>query len=141
MKSINHFIGDDLELRGNLEGVLSVFDVYEQPLFLSDLKIDNLSILEQALGQANIQSRWDRENKEIDGDLLIKSDKTELLHAFGTYSPEKDSLSVYTNFNKFSILILQPLMGSSFPNIIARRRHDNAIADRPATPNCISDNH
>ena len=116
MKSINHFIGDDLELRGNLEGVLSVFDVYEQPLFLSDLKIDNLSILEQALGQANIQSRWDRENKEIDGDLLIKSDKTELLHAFGTYSPEKDSLSVYTNFNKFSILILQPLMGSSFSN-------------------------
>jgi hypothetical protein len=116
LQSLNHFIGDDLELKGELDGVLSIFDIYEQPLFLSDLKVGNLSLLGQALGVANIQSRWDRDKKEIDGDLLIKSDQKELLHAFGIYNPEQDSLSIYTNFNHFSLLILQPLMGESFAN-------------------------
>lgn len=114
LRSLNHFIGDDIELSGELDGVLSIFDIYQQPLFLTDLKIANLGLLGQPLGEANIQSRWDRDAKEIDGDLLIKENQKELLHAFGTYSPEKDSLSIYTNFNHFSLMILQPLMGSSF---------------------------
>lgn len=114
LRSLNHFIGDDLELKGELDGVLSIFDIYEQPLFVSDLKVGKLSLLGQTLGEANIQSRWDRDAKEIDGDLLIKEAQKESLHAFGSYNPEKDSLSIYTNFNHFSLLILQPLMGSSF---------------------------
>lgn len=116
LRSLNRLIGEDLELKGELDGNLSVFDVYEQPLFLSDLKVGNLGLLGQPIGDATIQSRWDRDLKEIDADLLVKSQQRELLHAFGIYNPVKDSLSFYTNFNHFSILILQPLMGSSFAN-------------------------
>ncbi len=116
LKSFNQFIGDDLELKGELDGILSIFDIYNQPLFLSDLKVGKLSLLGQPLGEAKIQSRWNPEDKEINGDLLLNSDKKELLHAYGTYNPEQDSLSVYTNFNHFSLLILQPLLGSSFTN-------------------------
>jgi len=114
LSSLNRLIGDDLELTGGVDGVLSVFDIYHKPLFLADLKIGNLGILGQAIGEANIQSRWDRDAEEIDADLLIKSKERDLLHAFGTYSPGKDSLSIYTNFDHFSLLILQPLLGSSF---------------------------
>ena len=114
LRSLNRLTGDELELKGELDGVLSVFDIYRQVLFLSDLKIANLGILGQSIGDASIQSRWDRDNKEIDADVLVKSKERDLLHAFGTYNPGKDSLSIYTNFDHFSLLILQPLMGSSF---------------------------
>jgi len=116
LRSFNQLIGDDLELRGELDGTLSFFDVYQKALFLSDLKIGDLSLLGQPIGDANIQSRWDRDAQEINGDLLVKSKQRELLHAYGIYNPDRDSLSVYTNFDHFSLLILQPLMGSSFAN-------------------------
>ena len=114
LSSLNRLIGNNLNLKGKLDGVLSVFDIYQKPLFLSDLKIGNMGILGQLIGDAIIQSRWDRDAKEIDADMLVKSEQRDLLHAFGTYSPGKDSLSIYANFDHFSLLILQPLMGSSF---------------------------
>ena len=116
LRSLDRLTGEDLELRGELDGTLSLFDIYERALFLSDLRVGNLSLLGQPIGDANIQSRWDRDAQEIDVDLLVKSKEQNLLHAFGIYNPGKDSLSVYTNFDHFSLLILQPLMGSSFAN-------------------------
>ncbi len=117
LSSLNRLIGDDLDLKGELNGSLSFFDIYQQALFLSDIKIDGLSLLGQSLGNANIQSRWDKEAEEIDVELLVQSDKENSLLAYGIYNPGKDSLSINANFNHFSILILQPLMGSSFANV------------------------
>jgi hypothetical protein len=116
LRSLNRLLGDELEMKGELDGVLSVFDVYRQALYLADLKVGDLGLLGQPIGSASIQSRWDRDSSEIVGDLLVKSEQRELLHANGIYNPGKDSLSVFTNFDHFSILILQPLMGSSFAN-------------------------
>ena len=116
LNSLNRIIGEDLELKGELNGNLSLFDVYHRPLFLADLKIGNLGLLGQLLGDASVQSRWDRDAEEINAELLVHSGQKNSLQAFGIYNPGKDSLSVYGNFDHFSILILQPLMGSSFAN-------------------------
>lgn len=116
LNSLNTFIAGDLELKGKLNGILSLFDIYERPLFLADLKIDGLSLLGQSIGNASIQSRWDREAEEINAELLVNSDKRQTLLASGIYNPNKDSLSINTNFDHFSLLILQPLLGSTFAN-------------------------
>ena len=116
LNSLNRIIAGDLELKGELNGTLSLIDIYQQPVFLTDLKIENLGMLGENFGEAMVQSRWDREMEELNAELIVKSGQKEALRAYGIYNPEKDSLSVYTNFNKFSILILQPLMGSSFAN-------------------------
>jgi hypothetical protein len=116
LNSLNRIIGEDLELKGELNGNLSLIDVYHRPLFLADLKIENLGLLGQLLGDASVQSRWDRDAEEINAELLVHSGEKNSLQAFGIYNPGKDSLSVFTNFDHFSILILQPLMGSSFAN-------------------------
>ena len=117
LSSLNSLIGDDLDLKGKLNGSLSFFDVYQRALFLSDLKIDRLSLLGQTLGDASVQSRWDRDAEEINAELLVKSDGKNSLLAYGIYNPGKDSLSINTDFDHFSILILQPLLGSSFDNV------------------------
>ena len=121
LSSLNRLIAEDLELKGELDGNLSVFDIYQRSLFLTDLKIADLSLLGQSIGDASVQSRWDPDAEEINAELLVKSDQKISLQAFGIYNPGKDSLSIDTNFDHFSILILQPLLGSSFANI-----HGNA---------------
>ncbi|HAQ18327.1 MAG TPA: hypothetical protein DCR40_03735 [Prolixibacteraceae bacterium] len=114
LNSLNTFLAGNLKLKGELNGSLSLFDVYRRTLFLSDLNITSLSLLGQPLGDATILSRWDSEANEINAELVVESDQERALHAFGIFNPGRDSLSVYANFDHFSILILQPLMGSSF---------------------------
>ncbi len=116
LKSLNTFLAGNLRLNGELNGSLSVFDLYRKALFLSDLRIDRLSLLGQPLGDAIVQSRWDSSSEEIDAEVLVQEGERNTLHAFGSYNPARDSVSVNANFDHFSILILQPLMGSSFAN-------------------------
>ncbi len=116
LNSLNAFIDGNVELKGFLNGSLSVFEIYEHPLFLADLKVNGLSLLGQSMGNASVQSRWDRVDREIIAEVILSSDEKNALLAFGTYHPEKDSLSADANFDHFSLLILQPLLGSSFTN-------------------------
>jgi hypothetical protein len=114
LNTLNSFIPDDIHLRGLLNGNLSVLDVYHRALYLADLKISGLSLLDQLIGNADLQSRWDADAEEINADLLVRSEDKQRLHAFGIFNPGRDSLSFYTNFDQFSLLILQPLLGSTF---------------------------
>ncbi|MBL7967544.1 MAG: translocation/assembly module TamB, partial [Prolixibacteraceae bacterium] len=116
LNSLNTFIAGNLKLNGELNGSVSLFDIYRQTLFLSNLKIDGLKMLGQSLGDATVQSRWDPDAKEINAELTVESGQRKALHAFGIYNPGRDSISIHSNFDHFSVLILQPLMGSSFAN-------------------------
>jgi hypothetical protein len=116
MNSLNTFLAGNLELKGELNGSLSLLDVYRRILFLADLKVEGLSLLGQHLGDATVQSRWDPNANEINAELVVETNQNRALHAFGSYNPGNDSLSIDTHFNHFSLLILQPLLGSSFSN-------------------------
>ena len=116
LNSLNKFIAGDIELTGNLNGTLSFFDIYARPLFLSDLKIEGLGLLGQPIGTASVQSRLDRSAGEINAEVLVNSNDKNTLLAYGIYNLAKDSLSVNANFDHFSLMILQPLLGSSFAN-------------------------
>jgi hypothetical protein len=116
LNTLNSFISEDLKLSGIMNGSVSLFDLYKRVLFLSDLRIDGLGILGQPLGDAGIQSRWDPIEQDIVAELLVESEKRNSLLAFGSYNPAKDSLSIVTKWDHFSLLILQPLLGSSFSN-------------------------
>ena len=116
LSSLNAFVPGDLRLKGELNGSLSVLDVFRRALFLSDLNVDGLGLLGQSIGNATVQSRWDSSGEEIDAEVLVHDGQRNTLHVFGGYNPGRDSLSVDANFDHFSLLILQPLMGSSFAN-------------------------
>jgi len=116
LNSLNNFVAGDLELKGELNGNLSVIGIYRRALYLADLKIDGLSLIGQSIGNALVQSRWDPDAEEINAELLVNSDSRQTLLASGIFNPAKDSLSINTNFDHFSLAILQPLLGSTFAN-------------------------
>lgn len=116
LNSLNNFVAGDLELKGELNGNLSVIDIYQRALYLADLKIDGLSLIGQPIGNATVQSRWDPDAEEMDAELLVNSDNRRTLLASGIFNPARDSLSINTNFDHFSLAILQPLLGSTFDN-------------------------
>jgi len=114
---LNNFVAGNLKLKGKLNGSLSIFDVYEKSLFLSNLEVDGFGLLGQQIGNVLVQSYWDPASKEINAELTVDTEQKKTLVASGTYIPDQDSLSVNTNFDHFSLKILQPLLGSNFANI------------------------
>jgi hypothetical protein len=117
LNALNDFVPGDLELAGELNGSVSLFNVYKQALFLSDLKISDFGMLGQLLGNATVQTQWDTNSESINARLRVDSENRRTLDASGIYNPGKDSLSIHTNFDHFSILILQPLLGSGFDRV------------------------
>ncbi len=121
LSTLNTFLAGDIDLKGSLNGSLTLFDIYQRVLFLADLKIEGLGLLGQPMGNAGVQSRWDPAEEDIVAELVVETEKKNSLLAFGTYNPSRDSLSIDTNFDHFSLLILQPLLGSAFADV-----HGNA---------------
>ncbi|MBC8006406.1 MAG: hypothetical protein H7X84_13105, partial [Verrucomicrobia bacterium] len=70
---LNNFVAGNLRLKGKLNGSLSVFDIYQKALFLSDLHVEGFGLLGQPIGNAIVQSYWDPGAKEINAALFVDS--------------------------------------------------------------------
>ncbi len=121
---LNSLINRNIEVEGTLNGSASVFDVYERALFLSDLRINNLSFREHEIGELSIVSKWDRQSEEIQSELQIDSKNHQAFYAYGTYTPANDSIDFFASLNDLSLAILQPVLQNSFQNVRGRGTGD-----------------
>lgn len=121
---LNSLAQRNFEVEGILNGTASVFDVYERALFLSDLRINDLSFRDHEIGELSIVSKWDRQSEEIQTELQIDSKNHQAFYAYGTYTPANDSIDFYASLNDLSLTILQPILQNSFQDIRGRGTGD-----------------
>lgn len=121
---LNSLARKNIEVKGILNGSASVFDVYERALFLSDLRIGDLSFRDHEIGDLSIVSKWDRQSEEIQSELQIDSRNHQAFYAYGTYTPANDSIDFFASLNDLSLTILQPVLQNSFQNIRGRGTGD-----------------
>ena len=124
LEHLNSLARKNIEVKGILNGSASVFDVYERALFLSDLKISDLSFRTHEIGDLSINSNWDRQSEEIQSELQIDSKNHQAFYAYGTYTPANDSIDFFASLNDLSLNILQPILQNSFQNIRGRGTGD-----------------
>ncbi|HKJ41498.1 MAG TPA: translocation/assembly module TamB domain-containing protein [Sunxiuqinia sp.] len=120
LSNLNLLTNQELDFGGVLNGSASVFDVYEKPLFLSDLKIKGLSYLNHLIGDVGLSSKWDRQQEAIQSKLIIDSKSHRSLVASGKYTPSTDSLDFKVNLNDLSLNVLEPVLEGTFENIRGR---------------------
>jgi len=121
---LNSLVQRNFEVEGILSGTASVFDVYERALFLSDLRVNDLSFRDHEIGELSVVSKWDRESEEIQAELQIDSKNLQAFYAYGTYTPENDSIDFFASLNDLSLTILQPILQNSFQDIRGRGTGD-----------------
>ncbi len=117
LTNLNAVFSEDLGIEGEVNGSVSFFDLYEQPLFLANLKLDNLIYSGQALGDASLVTRWDRNAEKIFAEVSMTKDNHRTMYVDGSYNPKKDSIDFNANFEHFSLLALQPVLDGTFTNI------------------------
>jgi len=108
----------NFDLDGRINGSLNYSLIKENPTFVSDIRIKDLALNSEYLGDAHILNTWDNTNNSV----FIKSQiirqgnvgKGEVFLADGYYYPFKkeDNLSIDVSFNRFNLKIVEPFVNA-----------------------------
>ncbi len=136
---INHFNLNNLSLiskknpdiQGSLSGTASVYDIYEKAFVLSDLKISGLGYSGRQIGDVSLLSKWDRPSESVQSELIVTGHDHQTLYAYGNFSPVRDSLDFTVNLDRFSLLVLEPVLKNVFDNVYGLATGEVKIHGRP----------
>jgi hypothetical protein len=97
-----------LDLAGLLSGKANLINAYENPLFLSDLSMEDLYVNGQNFGMGELRAKWDNSRKAIH--MLASGTKggAEILKIEGDYIPESRDLDFEIDFDKIRLSTFEP---------------------------------
>jgi hypothetical protein len=97
-----------LEMYGNVSGNASLTDPFNKPLFLSDLKMENLILNDQALGEGELRALWDNTEKKISILSTSVKGQSEIFRIAGDYFPANKALDFNIKFDKLNLKSISP---------------------------------
>ena len=97
-----------LEMYGNVSGNASLTDPFNKPVFLSDLKMEDLILNGQELGNGEVRALWNNNERKVS--LLATSVKgnSEILRIAGDYYPGNKALDFNLKFDKLNLKSISP---------------------------------
>lgn len=108
---LNPFIGGDvIELNGIANGQAELSNLYSNPYFKSNIKIDSLKINRETLGNTELLTQWDNNSKSIDFNLVALRGTLKTLEAKGVYETESQKIDGEIHLNKLKVNIFQPFI-------------------------------
>lgn len=113
---LDKYFNKTIDLAGKVNGHIGFSRLFEQPVILSDLKIDSLSYKNKYMGDISLFSQWNQANSAISSELkVIRNNKTNL-HALGAYTPASEDLDFNITVDSASLLIMSAFMRQNFSN-------------------------
>ena len=117
LSQVGGYIGKDLKIEGIINGNAGVYDVFDQKVLFSDLKISNFKYRNQIIGDVLLTNRWDNINSELNSELVIMDNKRRSLYANGTFDPKTRNLDYTANLDRVSVVLLESFLSSLFYNM------------------------
>ncbi|MFW5877821.1 MAG: translocation/assembly module TamB domain-containing protein, partial [bacterium] len=97
-----------LELQGTISGQASLLNAYQNPVFLSDLIMNNFHFNGQDFGEGNIRALWNNETKSIHTLATAVKGETRILRIEGDYFPTERQVDFDVDFEKIRLAIISP---------------------------------
>lgn len=98
------------DLHGTLNGNASLTDVYNNPIFFSNLKINQLEINGKKLGDGIIKSEWDNNNEGLKITFYTQRDQVRPFYVDGSYFPRGGKLDFEIILDKLYLSIFEPYL-------------------------------
>ena len=97
---------------GFITGEALVSGIKADPMVLADLRIDQLGMNGELIGDAEIESSWDNEGKAVNLDANIFNDEKRMLYANGSYYTARkvDNLDFAAVLDSLRLSSLSPLL-------------------------------
>jgi hypothetical protein len=113
LSNINAFLDDETQLFGMVSGSASVRDVYEKPIFTSDLSLADFKLNDYLFGDLCLLSQWDNENKSLWVDGSLERSEMKQLAFAGAYriGNEKSPLDIYASVRDLDLSFINEFVG------------------------------
>ncbi len=101
-----------LEFDGRINGNASFSNLYQNPLFHSEISVNHLELNNQKLGYTKIFTTWIEDKKAITLDAYTQQDDLKNLSISGNYFPVDQSIDFDIHSNQLNLSILNPFLSS-----------------------------
>ncbi len=107
-----------ITISGFASGNASMVRALSQPIFLANLKVKDIGLNHVIMGDADVRSTWDKENKQLLlGADIFKKNKDTLVVAKGVFVPRLDSLDLNFDARGFNIHFLNQYFDGVVDNV------------------------
>ena len=113
---LDKYFDKKIDLDGKVNGYFGFSRLFDEPVILSDLRIDSLSYKHEYMGTISLSSQWNQANSAIDSELKVFRNNKTNFHAAGSYIPSEGDLDFDIEVDSASLLILSAFMRENFSN-------------------------
>jgi hypothetical protein len=135
LSSFGPLIGsEDFRLNGRMTGEARLYDMRNKGMFLTEVRIDSLSVNERPLGLATLSSRSAGSGEPVLMDLLIQRGSIKTLQLNGQYNPVTDSLSFNLVVDKLRMDLANPFVNDELLDVKGLATGKMKISGTPKDP-------
>lgn len=113
---LDKYFNKKIDLEGKINGYFGFSRLFDEPVVLSGLTIDNLRYKNEYMGNISLSSKWNQANSAIDSELKVIRNKKTNLYAAGSYTPSTGDLDFDVEVDSASLLIMSAFMRENFSN-------------------------
>ena len=106
------FLSKGFNVDGFISGDAVLSSMKTSPMILADVRIDQLGVNGDPIGDAVIESVWDNEDKAVEVDANIYNQDKRMLNVYGSYytAKEDDNLDFTVNLDSLRLAIASPFL-------------------------------
>ncbi|MCD6564559.1 MAG: translocation/assembly module TamB [Bacteroidales bacterium] len=101
---------EKIQLNGIINGDASLSNLYSNPLFQTNINIDDLQINNEPLGNTLITSAWDTVNEQLHLEASSNRGNLKTLIIKGDYEPKSKEIEFSLSLNKLRLNIFKPFI-------------------------------
>jgi len=95
-----------ISIGGIATGKATLLSALNQPVFEANLKVKNFNLNNKIVGDANVSSKWDKENSQLLASGIFTNNNDTIIKASGTYTPKNDTIDIHYDAHNFSLEFL-----------------------------------
>lgn len=106
------FLTKGFDVDGFISGDAMLSSMKTSPMILADVRVNQLGVNGDLIGDAVIESIWDNEDKAVEVDANIYNQDKRMLNVYGSYytAKENDNLDFTVNLDSLRLAIASPFL-------------------------------
>ena len=118
-----------ISIGGLITGDLILYSLFNEPIYLADVFVEDLSLNQSVLGNGTINTHWNQNLRQLDikGEVL-RNDRSEVARLGGSFTPSLDSLDLQIDARDFPVDFLNRYFEGVASNFNGRAQGDFRIA-------------
>jgi hypothetical protein len=118
LSNLNRLIGsEDFILGGRITGSARLYDMLNKAMFLTEARIDSLSVNGQPMGPTTLSSRSAGTGEPVSMEILVERGSIKTFRLSGQYNPRNDSLDFEMVADKLRMDIANPYVNDDLKDV------------------------